>query len=88
MVDPEGEFSDDPSPLDIKEVWVGDHRYIVCRNQDEARKDAADREAIRGVLARALALGSQIVGRQSGLSPILEHIRTDSFQVDEEQYDG
>ena len=46
VVHPEREFGDDPSPLDVKEVWVGDHRYIVCRNQDEARKDAADREAI------------------------------------------
>jgi Transposase DDE domain len=34
------------SPLDVKEVWVEDRRYVGSRNLDEARKDAADREAI------------------------------------------
>jgi len=34
--------SDDPSPLKVKEVR-GDNRLdIVCLNDDEARKDAAD----------------------------------------------
>lgn len=32
--------------LEIKEVRVGERRYIVCRNEEEARKDAAAREAI------------------------------------------
>ena len=35
--------SEAPSPLEVKEVWVENRRYIICRNQDEARKDAADR---------------------------------------------
>ena len=52
VVHPKREESDAPSPLDVKEVWVEDRRYIVCRNQDEARKDAADREAI-GVMCSA-----------------------------------
>ena len=65
VVHPEREFSDDPSPLDVKEVWVGDHRYIVCRNQDEARKDAADREAIVASLREHLRSGAKsLVGNR------------------------
>lgn len=32
--------------LEVKEVRVEDRRYVVCRNPEEARKDAAAREAI------------------------------------------
>lgn len=35
-----------PSPLKVKEVCVDGRRYIVCHNEDQAKKDAADREAI------------------------------------------
>ena len=41
VVHPPRVDSDDPSPLKVKEVWVDDRRYIVCLNDDEARKDAA-----------------------------------------------
>jgi transposase len=30
----------------VKEVWVDDRRYIVCKNSRQARKDAATRQAI------------------------------------------
>lgn len=43
---PEGKSSKDPSPLQVKEVRVGERRYVVCLNPRQARKDAADREAI------------------------------------------
>ena len=33
----------DPSPLAVKEVKVGSHRYVVCINADQAKKDRADR---------------------------------------------
>lgn len=32
--------------LEAKEVREGEHRYVVCRNPLEAKKDAAVREAI------------------------------------------
>ena len=38
--------SKDPSPLKVKEVVVGKTRYIVCHNEEQARKDEADRQAI------------------------------------------
>ena len=36
----------DPSPLKLKQVLVDEHRYIVCHNEEQARKDKADRDAI------------------------------------------
>lgn len=45
-VTPVGTSTKDPSPLKVKEVWLGEKRYIVCLNPKQAVKDAADREAI------------------------------------------
>jgi transposase len=42
----EGWSSKDPSPLKVKEVIVHDRRYILCLNDRQARKDAADRQII------------------------------------------
>src|SRR5262249_61145215 len=51
--------SDDPSPLKVKEVRVDDRRYVVCLNEDEARKDAADRVAIVAALREQLRRGGK-----------------------------
>jgi transposase len=51
---PESRFSKDPSPLKVKEVKVDDRRYIVCLNERQARKDAADRQAIVDALQEKL----------------------------------
>jgi hypothetical protein len=50
---PEGSHRD-PSPLTVKKVFVDDRRYIVCRNDKQARKDAAAREAMVASLAERL----------------------------------
>jgi hypothetical protein len=52
---PEGASSKDPSPLKVKEVFVDDRRYIVCLNERQARKDAADRAAILEALQEKIA---------------------------------
>jgi len=94
VVHPEREFNDDLSPLDVKEVWVGDHRYIVCRNQDEARKDAADREAIVASLREQLGSGAKSLVGNRGYRRFLSTPELDSFQIDEAKiaedarYDG
>jgi hypothetical protein len=41
--------------LEVKEVFVQDRRYVVCRNPIEARKDAAARAALVDKLERTLA---------------------------------
>jgi hypothetical protein len=45
-VTPERPTSKDPSPLKVKEVNLGERRYIVCLNEEQRRKAAADRKAI------------------------------------------
>jgi hypothetical protein len=40
--------------LEVKQVTVGDRRYIVCRNPEEAKKDARARQAILDKLEAAL----------------------------------
>jgi transposase len=94
VVHAERESSDDPAPLDVKEVWVEDHRYIVCRNQDEARKDAADREAIVASLREQLRCGAKSLVGNRGYRRFLSTPGADSFQIDEAKiaedarYDG
>jgi hypothetical protein len=53
-VRPEGESSQDPSPLQVKEVWIRDRRYIVCLNPREARKDEQDRQILIEALKEKL----------------------------------
>src|ERR687897_1555370 len=40
--------------LEVKEVKLGERRYIVCRNPIEAKQDAADREALLAKLRQTL----------------------------------
>jgi hypothetical protein len=51
--------SKDPSPLKVKETWMEGRRYIVCHNEEQARKDAADRETIVAALREALRQGDK-----------------------------
>jgi len=94
VVHPKRQEADAPSPLDVKEVWVEGRRYIVCRNQDEARKDAADREAIVASLREQLQAGEKSLIGNKGYRRYLRSSGPDHFQideakiVDEARYDG
>ena len=94
VVHPPRVESDDPSPLKVKEVWVGDRRYVVCLNEDEARKDAADREAIVAALREQLRSGDKPLVGNKGYRRYLggggpEHFRIDEAKVAEDaRYDG
>jgi transposase len=55
----EGEAAHDPHPLKVKEVWVDGARYILCFNERQARKDAADRQAILDSLEDKLRRGAR-----------------------------
>jgi transposase len=62
---PEGLTSKDPSPLKVKEILHNDKRYIVCMNTRQARKDAADRQAIIASLKEQLKKGPKsLVGNK------------------------
>jgi len=86
--------SDDPAPLKVKEVWVGNRRYVVCLNEDEAQKDAADREAIVAGLRERLRKGDKSLVGNKGYRRYLSSGGADHFRVDEAKvaedarYDG
>jgi Transposase DDE domain len=94
VVHPKRLKSDDPSPLKVKEVWVEDRRYVVCLNEEEARKDAADREAIVAALREQLRRGDKALVGNKGYRRYLsatgpEHFRIDEAKIAEDtRYDG
>jgi len=64
-VRPEGKRSKDPSPLKVKEVSLGDTRYIICLNPRQARKDAQNRQAIIEALEdRLKAAPKSLIGNK------------------------
>jgi len=84
QVHPEGKSPKDPSPLKVKEVWVEDRRYIVCLNERQARKDAADRQAIVDSLNEHLRGGQKALIGNKGYRKYLK-IEKDSMSVDPEK---
>jgi transposase len=94
VVHPARVESDDPSPLKVKEVRVDDRRYVVCLNEDEARKDAADREAIVASLREQLRNGDKSLVGNKGYRRYLSGDGSSHFAIDEAKlaedarYDG
>jgi len=74
--------SKDPSPLKVKQVLVEDRRYIVCHNDEQARKDRADREAIVAKLCEQLKQGSKSLVGNKGYRKYLS-AGGGAFQIDE-----
>ena len=90
---PKSERAKAPSPLAVKEVRVGQRRYIVCRNEDQATKDAHDRLAIVSALGEALKRGDKsLIGNQGYRRFVAgsgTRWRIDEAKVAEEaRYDG
>ena len=98
---------DDPAPFvplamkkrskeidyEAKTVMLAGRRYIVCRNQQEAQKDAADRASIVAALERQLAKGDKALVGNTGrryLKTISdEHFAIDPDKIEEERkFDG
>ena len=87
---------DDPAPFvpltltkrgkeidyEAKTVKLAGRRYIVCRNHQEAVKDAADRTAIVAALERQLARGDKALVGNTGYRRYLKTIRDDHFAID------
>lgn len=90
-----GKKGKDPSPLEVKEVKTGTRRYIVCRNEEQARKDRADRKAIIESLREQLKRGDKsLVGNKGYRKYLTAPKKDEHFQIDEEKilqeakYDG
>jgi len=93
QVHPEGTSPKDPSPLQVKEVKLGDKRYIVCLNTRQARKDAADREAIIASLEEKLETQPKSLIGNKGYRKYLKldrgHLRVDKRKIEEDaRFDG
>ena len=73
---------------------MDNRRYVVCLNEDEARKDAADREAIVAALREQLRAGDKSLVGNKGYRRYLgsggaDHFRVDEAKVAEDaRYDG
>jgi transposase len=64
-IQPERQTAKDLSPLKVKEVRIEDRRYVVCLNEEQRRKDAADRQAIVEHLREQLKQGDkELIGNQ------------------------
>ncbi|MDA2928204.1 IS1634 family transposase [Acidobacteria bacterium AH-259-G07] len=84
--------SKDLAPLKVKEVVVEDRRYIVCLNPEQARTDAATREAILESLTKKLKQGDKSLVGNKGYRKYLKS--GGGFEIDEQKiaedarYDG
>ena len=80
--------------LFVKEVQVESRRYIVCRNEAEAEKDAADRAVIIAALDQQLKRGDKALIGNSAYRRYLRATAKKAFAVDlgkvaeEARYDG
>ena len=79
---------------EAKAVVLASRRYIVCRNLQEAAKDAADRAAILAALERTLKRGDKALIGNTGYRRYLKTIRDQHFAIDpdkvedEKRFDG
>jgi transposase len=92
-VHPEGVSTKDPSPLKVKEVMVDGRRYIVCLNEKQARKDAADRQAIIDSLQEKLKTNPKSLVGNKGYRKYLnmekDTVSVNQAKIEEEaRYDG
>jgi transposase len=79
--------------LKVKEVRVEDRRYVVCLNEEQATKDAADRQAILAALEERLQSGAGTLIGNSGFRRYLK-VHRGSMSIDraraekDSRYDG
>jgi len=76
----------DPSPLSVKEVMIEDRRYVVCHNEEQARKDRADREAIVAGLEEKLNKGDKLLVGNKGFRKYLKaRGKNKGFEIDRDK---
>ena len=76
------ENSGAPSPLKVKEVSVDGRRYVVCLNDEQAKKDRMDREAIVSALREQVKQNAKSMVGNKGYR---KYLRDDGkkFAIDE-----
>ena len=90
---------DDPAPFvpfvlmnprdevdyEAKAVKLAGRRYIVCRNLDQMKKDAADRAAIGSALEKQLQRGDKGLVGNKGYRRYLANPEGDGFSIDRQK---
>jgi len=85
--------SKDPAPLKVKEMQIGGRRYVVCFNEEQARKDAHTRESILEMLAEKITGDKSSLIGNAGYKKYL-HIEKTGIALDQqkikddEKFDG
>jgi DDE family transposase len=80
--------------LAVKEIRLGDRRYIICRNEEEARKDAQTRAKLIAGLQTKLAQGDKSLVTNNGYRRFLAAPEDNGFTIDpakveaDAQFDG
>lgn len=80
--------------LAIKDITISGRRYVLCRNEEEAKKDAEARAATIASLERKLAQGDKALVGNKGYRRFLatpgdEHFTIDPARVaEDERFDG
>jgi len=93
IITKEREKQKDPSPLKVKEVFCKGTRYIVCKNEEQARKDKYDREKIVESLKKAISEGDKTLIGNKGFRKFVkgsdEKFTIDLEKIkDDEIFDG
>jgi hypothetical protein len=68
--------------LAVKETTIAGRRYIICRNEEEARTDAAARAEIVAGLERKLAQGDKALVANKGFRRFLKRPKGGGFVID------
>ena len=79
------ETSKDPAPLKVKQVVIGKTRYIVCHNDEQAKKDKADRMAIVESLKDKLKGSDKALVGNKGYRKYLRTSEGKRFEIDTEK---
>ena len=94
VVHPKSHDPKDPAPLKVKDVRIDGRRYVVCVNEDEVKKDRADREALVAGLREQLRAGDKSLVGNKGYRRFLKVEGPGHFAIDEAKiaaearYDG
>jgi transposase len=68
--------------LAIRETTIAGRRYVICRNEEEAKKDAATRAELVAGLERKLAQGDKALVANKGFRRFLKTPQGDGFVID------
>lgn len=93
-VTPPRKSAKDPSPLKVSDRMIDGKRYVICFNEEQARKDAHDRAAIVESLRDKLTESEKNLVGNNGYRKYLRSTDENHFAIDEEKiqreekYDG